>query len=425
MDNYDFEKIPLWKEGSASFDILTDHINGRIPVTRLEHWKDLLPLLESDFFNQNKVQLVFRGHRRYDWALMPTLARIPESGIIDEQLAQSQLDHFKKAVRGRLTDYDLVHDGEEDELWAVGQHHGLMTPLLDWTYSPYVALFFAFSKEDSEEEKENGYRAIYVLNKTFVADDELCPDIRMFEPRKDGHGRLVNQAGLFTFSPYGSTIENKLIDTLSDESFPDEGLRVASLSVNEEGEIKDEVQAEILAKYICKIYIKNEDRDGCMRHLRRMNVHHASLFPDLIGASEYCNAIISEERHISDIEASNDEPVVTKDSKRATENLLNMDIRSDFYEIEMQVTYLLFQYDDSQTESKKLNLLGRHIAKGLQKLRVVDWYKRESAIASIRSYLRIALRKYAYPESKRNYVASDIIDYLMSQDNPKEMLPEE
>ena len=31
------------------------------------------------------------------------------------------------------------------------------------------------------------------------------------------------------------------------------------------------------------------------KELRRMNVHHASLFPDLIGSSQYCNSLIAEE----------------------------------------------------------------------------------------------------------------------------------
>lgn len=255
-----FDKIPLWNEADKRFEITADAISGRIPVARIERWQDFSSLLESDFFNQYGTQLVFRGHRRYDWSLLPTLGRLTENGIISDELANQQLDLFQRAVRGRLKDSILVEDEQEDELWSVGQHHGLMTPLLDWTYSPYVALFFAFAKEDQKGEEDNPYRSVYVLNKSFVATD--CSDIRFFEPRRDDHGRLVNQAGLFTFSPSDATIENKLIEIISEfEEFK---------------ETDEESEAEFLAKYICKIYIRNEDRQGCLRSLRRMNVHHAS-----------------------------------------------------------------------------------------------------------------------------------------------------
>lgn len=172
-----WEKIPLWNNDSpeSSFDITADQISGRIPVTRLEHWRDFSALLESPFFNRSDTQQVFRGHRRFDWSMTPTLARVTNNDIITEALANQQLELFRKAIRGRVKDHSLLEDGpQDDELWSIGQHHGLMTPLLDWTYSPYVALFFAFAKEDQEEEKDNPYRAIYILNKSFIADDEVC-----------------------------------------------------------------------------------------------------------------------------------------------------------------------------------------------------------------------------------------------------------
>ncbi len=397
-----FEKIPLWQaEGvQKRFEVIADELSGRIPVTRIESWRDFTPLLESPFFNRPSVQLVFRGHRRFDWGLMPTLGRLTSNGIVTEELAQSQLERFQRAVRGRLKNADLVD--ENDELWAVGQHYGLMTPLLDWTYSPYVALFFAFHKEDNKEEADNPYRAIYVLNKTFLSDNDQKTGIRVWEPRKDDHGRLVNQAGLFTFSPYDETIENKLANVLTDdELFDDDELRSAS----------EDEQPDIFARYICKIYVRNEERDLCLRHLRRMNVHHASLFPDLLGASEYCNILTAEaEQDAAQLRLSQaiSATIEVQPAPKVTTEADTLIVAVGTINIIEAI--LRAPPEAAQVEPGRIQQIAQELAQELEKYKVVDWESRETVQARLRNVTRVVLRRFGYPLSMRDQVAEQIVD---------------
>ena len=397
-----FEKIPQWATGGSGkcFEIMADAINGRIPVTRLESWREFTDLLESDFFNRPGVQLVFRGHRRFDWSLMPTLGRLTTNGIVTEELAQAQLDRFKRAVRGRLNDAAMVD--EDDELWSVGQHHGLMTPLLDWTYSPYVALFFAFHKDDSKEEAANPYRAVYVLNKSFLSEHEDETGIRLWEPRRDDHGRLVNQAGLFTFSPSDATIENKLANVLADdELFEDEELRAAS----------EDEQPDILARYICKIYIRNEERDACLRHLRRMNVHHASLFSDLLGASEYCNVITTEAEMAAVQQRGKHQGVTITESVTTTDqadaevmpSVTTADTLTSIEDVLRQPV------GAEQVEPGRIMLMAEELAVSIAKNKVVDWETRDAVQARLRNVVRVVLRKHGYPQTLRELVAEQVL----------------
>ena len=408
-----WDKIPLWNPNNAegSFEIIADQINGRIPVTRLDHWRNFSQLLEHPFFNHPNTQYIFRGHRRYDWRMTPSLARITDNDIIPEDLALRQLALFRKAIRGRISDHSLLSDGpEDDELWSIGQHYGLMTPLLDWTYSPYVALFFAFAKEDQIDEKENPYRALYILNYSFIADDEICPEIRVFEPKKDDYGRLVSQAGLFTFSPYDSTIEDKLTEVLTSEDFQDDKLRQAT----------EEEQPAIIARYICKVFIKNEEQQGCLRHLRRMNVHHASLFPDIIGAAEYCNLFISEIEREKELltarqqEAELAERVIEFDSVavEATLTKSKLEVEKKF----ASISDLLKAPEESKSvDPARIQLITEKLSNALSKSMVIDWQERDALQAEMINITRVLLRKYDYPENAREYVIKHILETLKDE----------
>lgn len=265
MPNADFlDALPLFPK----FDFGKDDIDDLIPACKVDSWRHLQDALSDDFFNRPDTDLVYRGHRRHEWQLTPTLGRYSESGVIDPQQAERQLEEFRYAMRGRGASFAPNEDN--NELWAYGQHYGLATPLLDWTESPFVALFFAFCDPDLAHEESNPSRPIFVLNSTSIrAFDEAI----FVEPMRSDHTRLINQAGLFTLSPLGEkTFVTHIFDGLAENKVD-----------------TDDPQA--VAQHICKIHVPNdsEQRRSCLRALRLMNIHHGTLFPDAIGASLYCN----------------------------------------------------------------------------------------------------------------------------------------
>lgn len=227
----------------------------------------------SDFINQEMLDYttyVYRGHGDSSWKLEPTLDRIIKAPVSPRRTAH--LERFKFETRGRRGSNPARMDDDND-WWALGQHHGLATPLLDWTESPFVALFFAASAASAL--KSNKY-SVYALSQSSVAriNKEISgsdkvklvnnqkPTVKIVRPLSDENKRLVSQRGLFTRGPNNIDLE--------------EWVRTHS---------KEDNIIEIM-----KVTMPTHGVQECLRHLNRMNISHSTLFPDLSGASEFCNS---------------------------------------------------------------------------------------------------------------------------------------
>ena len=135
-------------------------------------WADLQELLFRDTWDGGlgrfRSPFVYRGQRSKNYLLSTSLQRL---GGEFQDLEHHLLRNFRKYARD--TGPQLPATGSIWDWLALAQHHGLPTRLLDWTYSPYVALHFA--TDDLHAYDQDGI--IWALNYVRAAD-QLPPALR-------------------------------------------------------------------------------------------------------------------------------------------------------------------------------------------------------------------------------------------------------
>ncbi len=126
-------------------------------------WSELMDALYFDSWNEGlkrfRSAYVYRGLENAAYPLTTALNRLGES-------------HLEKHLLRNFRKYSQIQN-EFTSVWkwlALAQHHGLPTRLLDWTYSPLVALHFA-TANFMNFNKDGAIHAVnYVDTKSFLPE---------------------------------------------------------------------------------------------------------------------------------------------------------------------------------------------------------------------------------------------------------------
>lgn len=240
----------------------------RYPVYRIKTWDAFLKLIAEQPYSN----WAFRGERDQRWPLYSSLSRYLRNFRVAPAAWTRQEGRIVRVFKRKAHQFlEQPPEADDDFQWlALMQHHGAPTRLIDFSWSPYVAAFFAL-------ERTTGDGVIWALNPGRIDSSRALRHTRM-DPRVRGNYERYFLKGNHRFiwmgEPYA--MNRRLIAQSGTFAVP--GVLDAPL----EEIIAESGQENILAKFV----LINAVRETGMRELYRMNITYATLFPDLDGLAK-------------------------------------------------------------------------------------------------------------------------------------------
>lgn len=248
-------------------------------ITDWKIWEEFINDRMKIYHRYDGRMLLFRGQTDFSWNLRPSLTRIVDDS--DESL--SKIEGYEKQAEMNFRsqahllgdDIDFYPEYHQGQLWIEMQHYSCPTRLLDWTTSPYVALYFAvnsmfdidgavfvFGFDDYQKNlSAKGYDISNLKADELLNFNEIDAVNAIF-PVKKNH-RVVRQQGCFTVSK-------------NPRKPHDEIIREAGTNPNSEAGL-------------LKLIISKDLKIEILARLKSMNIRNESLFPGLDGLGRSIN----------------------------------------------------------------------------------------------------------------------------------------
>jgi hypothetical protein len=237
----------------------------------------------TDRLNELPSHYVYRGHANAEWPLQSSLERILVNKWCPEQAAKHE-EYALREFRSKFHLYDRENIRPKSKFaWlATMQHYGVPTRLVDFTESPYVALYFALEAYNPHCGSDFAvfavdYRGVMSRSLTHVSEQD--PTFK--ETNNSMHGRqdevfeIVDSAGHEIAWVAEPTQFNARLDRQSGTFL---------LSVNPGLRIADVLSSRLYdGVEVTKFVIPQSQYSNAFTLLRKMNITSKSLYGDLDG----------------------------------------------------------------------------------------------------------------------------------------------
>jgi hypothetical protein len=210
----------------------------------------------------SEKEYLFRGQTK-PWKLRTAFHRKGRYDLFRFLAEDIPKLHRRLTARTRHV-FNLEIPNENGAFFNLAQHHGYPTPLLDWTFSPYVAAFFAFRNVPKNSKSDECVRIFVFDQQKWRSDwtqitvlNNAWPHFSIMEFLAIDNERLVPQQA-------ATTVTN--IDDVETYIF--------------------KMEQEKNFKYLSAIDIHFSERNKVIKELSYMGITAGSMFPGLDGSCE-------------------------------------------------------------------------------------------------------------------------------------------
>jgi FRG domain len=244
----------------------------QIKTVPIDSWNHFIDHLRSSSYDVGDY--FYRGQGDPTWGLVPTLQRKLSYPIATRDIYTNEMYAYLRAFRDHAHGLIGFPDGLPtlDPLLTLGRHHGLVTPLLDWTRSPHIAAFFALSEDVARN-----------ANMPLDADPDPTrgrggpATVAIWRYQIRGDGSVGNELTIYTEVRFPNVRQKA------------QSAAYMHLDTHEYRSVEDLLIDRGRAMNLEKWVVSVPDVREAIADLALMNIHIGTMFPDLLHAAQHAN----------------------------------------------------------------------------------------------------------------------------------------